>query len=92
MWNLKYISIYTLCSQEKNYVFSMWDNKLFWFKYFNLKIENSLVYIFYVHKKKVMFFQYEIWNILVYILYVHKKKTMCFQCRIINVFGLNTST
>jgi len=24
---LKHISIYTLCSQEKNYVFSMWDLK-----------------------------------------------------------------
>jgi hypothetical protein len=29
MWDLKPISIYTLCSQEKNYVFSMWDKKLF---------------------------------------------------------------
>ena len=29
MWNLKPISIYILCSQEKNYVFSMWDKKLF---------------------------------------------------------------
>jgi hypothetical protein len=26
---LKLINIYTLCSQEKNYVFSMWDKKLF---------------------------------------------------------------
>ena len=37
MWDLKPFSIYTLCSQEKNYVFSMWDKKYFWFKYFNLK-------------------------------------------------------
>jgi hypothetical protein len=37
MWDLKLISIYTLCSQEKSYVFSMWDKKSFWFKYFNLK-------------------------------------------------------
>jgi len=29
IWDLKPISIYTLCSQEKNYVFSMWDKKLF---------------------------------------------------------------
>jgi len=29
MWDLKSISIYTLCSQEKNYVFSMWDKKHF---------------------------------------------------------------
>ena len=29
MWDLKPISIYTLCSQEKNYIFSMWDKKLF---------------------------------------------------------------
>ena len=27
MWNLKPISIYTLCSQEKNYLFSMWNLK-----------------------------------------------------------------
>jgi len=27
MWDLKPISIYTLYSQEKNYVFSMWDLK-----------------------------------------------------------------
>jgi hypothetical protein len=26
---LKPISIYILCSQEKNYVFSIWDKKLF---------------------------------------------------------------
>jgi hypothetical protein len=29
--------IYDLCSQEKSYAFSMWDKKIFWFKYFNLK-------------------------------------------------------
>jgi hypothetical protein len=29
MWDLKPIGIYTLCFQEKNYVFSMWDKKLF---------------------------------------------------------------
>jgi hypothetical protein len=28
MWNLKSFSIDTLCSQEKNYVFSMWDKEL----------------------------------------------------------------
>ena len=27
MWDLKPISIYTLCFQEKNYVFSMWNLK-----------------------------------------------------------------
>ena len=27
MWDLKSISIYTLCFQEKSYVFSMWDLK-----------------------------------------------------------------
>jgi len=37
MWDLKLFSIYTLCSQEKNYVYLMWDEKNFWFKYFNLK-------------------------------------------------------
>jgi hypothetical protein len=37
MWDLKHISIYTLYSQEKSHVFSMWDKKTFWFKYFNLK-------------------------------------------------------
>ena len=35
-WNLKPISIYTLCFQEK-VIFSMWDKTYFWFKYFNLK-------------------------------------------------------
>jgi len=29
MWDLKPISIYTLCSHEKNHVFSMWDRKPF---------------------------------------------------------------
>jgi hypothetical protein len=29
MWDLKPFRIYTLCSQEKSYVFSMWDKKLF---------------------------------------------------------------
>ena len=29
MWDLKPFLIYTLCLQEKNYVFSMWDKKLF---------------------------------------------------------------
>ena len=29
MWDLKRISIYTLCFQEKSYVFSMWDKKRF---------------------------------------------------------------
>jgi len=29
MWDLKSISIYTICSKEKNRVFSMWDKKLF---------------------------------------------------------------
>jgi hypothetical protein len=26
MWDLKSFRIYTLCSQEKSYVFSIWDN------------------------------------------------------------------
>ena len=29
MWDLKPISIYTLCFQEKSHVFSMWDKKPF---------------------------------------------------------------
>ena len=37
MWDLKPFSIYTLCSQERSNVFSMWDKKRLWFKYFNLK-------------------------------------------------------
>jgi len=44
MWDLNPFHIYTLCSHEKSYVFSMWDFKL-------------LVYILYVPKKKIMFFQ-----------------------------------
>jgi hypothetical protein len=35
---------------------------------------SSFVYILYVHKKKVIFFQYGIWNFLAYRLYVPKKK------------------
>jgi hypothetical protein len=29
MWDLKSISIYIICSQEKSHVFSMWDKKPF---------------------------------------------------------------
>jgi len=29
IWDLKPFRIYTLCSQEKKYVFSMWNKKLF---------------------------------------------------------------
>jgi hypothetical protein len=37
IWNpLVYNYIYSM-SQEKSHVFSMWDKKTFWFKYFNLK-------------------------------------------------------
>jgi hypothetical protein len=32
MWDLKSISIYTICSQEKSHVFSMWDKKPFGLK------------------------------------------------------------
>jgi hypothetical protein len=41
MWNLKPFSIYTLCSQKQNYVFSMWNKKKL-FKYFNLKEQESI--------------------------------------------------
>jgi len=37
MWDLKLISIYTLCSQEKRSCFFNVEYKIFWFKYFNLK-------------------------------------------------------
>ena len=29
MWNLKPLNTYTLYSQEKSYVFSMWDKRSF---------------------------------------------------------------
>ena len=29
MWDLKSFRIYTLSSQEKSYIFSMWDKKKF---------------------------------------------------------------
>jgi len=29
MWDLKSISIYTICAQEKSHVFSMWNKKSF---------------------------------------------------------------
>jgi hypothetical protein len=44
IWDLKPFIIYILCFQEK---------KL----YFQCGIRNSLVYILYVHKKKIMFIQ-----------------------------------
>jgi hypothetical protein len=36
MWDLKHISIYTLCSQEKSHVFSMWDKKPFGLNTFSM--------------------------------------------------------
>jgi hypothetical protein len=50
MWDLKPISIYTLCSQEKNYIFSMWD------------LKSISIYTLYSQEKKTMFFQCEIKN------------------------------
>jgi hypothetical protein len=58
MWDLKPFSIYTLCSQEKNYVFSMWDKKNFGlnistYKYnivsFQYRIKSFLKYSFKLH-------------------------------------------
>ena len=102
MWDLKFISIYSLCSQEKSYFFfqcKIWNTLvyiLYVYKkktiFFQYVIWNSLVHILYVPKKKVKFFQYGIWNPLVYILYVHKKKTMFFQYEIKKNFGLNSLT
>jgi hypothetical protein len=66
MWGLKPFSIYALCSQEKNYVFSMWDLK-------PISIYASML------KKKKLFFQCGIWSNFVYILYVHKKKNYVFS-------------
>jgi hypothetical protein len=101
MWDLKPFNIYTLCSQEKNYVFnvgfkglsyiysmftrknlhfSMWDLKHF--SIYTLYLKLFRIYIFYVHKKKVIFFQCGIWNPLIYILYVPNKKKLFFQCGI----------
>jgi hypothetical protein len=50
MWDLKTFSIYTLCSQEKNYIFSMWNKKPFWFKYFNLKKDNTISFQYEIKK------------------------------------------
>ena len=52
MWDLKLFRIYTLCSQEKNYVFSMWDSKPF------------SIYTLYSQEKK-LFFQCRIKKFLV---------------------------
>jgi len=67
MWDLKLFCIYPLYSHEKNYVFSMWDLKPI--SIYNLyshekkcRIWNLLVYILYVSKKKVKFFQCGIKN------------------------------
>jgi hypothetical protein len=43
MWDLKPFSIYTLCSQEKSYVFFQYGiKKHIWFKYFNLEEYDSI--------------------------------------------------
>jgi len=49
MWDLKSISIYTLCFQEKSYLFSMWDWK------------PISIYTL-CSQEKTMFFQYGIRN------------------------------
>jgi hypothetical protein len=64
MWDLKPFRIYTLCSQEKNYVFLMWYLKPFSLytlcfqekSYFlNVGFE-TLSYIYSMFTKKIMFF------------------------------------
>jgi hypothetical protein len=47
---VKPFGIYTLCLQEKSYVFSIRDKKPFLFKYFNLKRQHT----------NIVSFQYEI--------------------------------
>jgi hypothetical protein len=44
MWDLKLISIYILCFQEINYVFSMWD------------LKHISIYTLYSQEKKLCFF------------------------------------
>jgi hypothetical protein len=57
MWDLKPSSIYTLCSQEKNYVFSMWGLKSF-SKY---------------SKKKVIFSIWDLKPFRIYTLFLQEK-------------------
>jgi hypothetical protein len=78
MWDLKPISIYTLCSQEKNHVFSMYNKKPFGL--------NTSTY-----KDNIVSFQCGIWSPFVYILYVPKKKIM-FLTWDKKPFDLNIST
>ena len=55
MWNLKPISIYTLYSQEKNYIFLMWDLKLI--SIYNLCSQEKS-YVFLMWDKKLFWFKY----------------------------------
>jgi hypothetical protein len=55
MWNLKHISIYTLCSQEKNYVFSMWDLKLI--SIYTLSFQEKIS-VFSIWDNKLFLFKY----------------------------------
>jgi hypothetical protein len=52
---LKPYNIYALCSQEKSYVFSMWDKKYFWLKYFNLEEKDSIFLIWDKNPFEVIF-------------------------------------
>ena len=78
MWDLKPISIYTLCSQEKSYFFLMWD----------LKPINIDTLCF--QEKNHLFSMWNLKPINIYTLC--SQKVMFFQCGIKNNFSLNTST
>jgi len=64
MWDLKLFRICTLCSQEKNYVFSMWNLKPFSiytlcfqeFFFFNIGFEAILYMYSMFTRKKLCFF------------------------------------
>jgi hypothetical protein len=77
MWDLKPFRINTLCSQEKSYVFSMYDLKLF--------------SIYRVPKKKIIFLMWDLKLFHIYTLY-SQEKNYVFSMWDKKLFDLNTST
>jgi hypothetical protein len=77
MWDLKSFSKYTLCSQEKNYVFLTWDKKHFDLNISteknNIFLNNILNFIIYsisnLYSHRLYFnFSYEILKLKLFIL------------------------
>ena len=80
IWNPLVYILY-IPKKKKSYVFSMWDKKTFWFKYFNLKGQHNIfstwdlkpfrIYTLYSNEKNYVF---SMWNLKLISIY-----TLCFQ-------------